>query len=269
MAQQNLNMCGIRTTLTYGNKTMKIQHNDTVVYLVLATLKHSQYILCQAYLEGLGYPNSMLILLDWYKYNIIVDNGTSLCSRAEIESILDNTLILQVRPIDNNSSTEDDNILANLTAIIPNMTNTSFIEYGIEAILVLYTAWNKSRHTGNNVNHELLSVNRPGLLGQLEFDTHGIRADSVVNLLQYREKNYVHVAIIDGDELQFLNNSGTLESESTILPGQNEIVVVPIAITIVFYILGGFGIIFTTVCLIFNILSRNTKLVLVVIYYTK
>ena len=52
-------------------------------------------------MEGLGYPNSMLILFDWYN-EVLVTNKTSSCSQSQLQSVLENTLIIQIKPIINN-----------------------------------------------------------------------------------------------------------------------------------------------------------------------
>jgi gamma-aminobutyric acid type B receptor len=257
-AKQTLTLCGIKTTLIYPNQTLPINRNNIVVYLMLAGLEQSRNIICQAYLEGLAFPNSMFIFLDWYSNNSLVNNGTSLCTELELETFINNALTLQIKPIDNND-TDNDTILENLRALIPNMPRTSFTEYSLEAMLALYTAWKSSKLTGDSIKDELLALDRAGLQGQLELDNNGVRPDSFMNLYQYRDNDYVHVAIIERDQLEFLNNSGMLESVSTVLAEQREIIILPIAITVIFYLIGAIGIIFTTVCLIFNIAYRNTK----------
>ena len=52
-------------------------------------------------MEGLSYPTSMFILFDWYN-DVLITNKTSSCTQSQLQSGLENTLTIQIKPITNN-----------------------------------------------------------------------------------------------------------------------------------------------------------------------
>jgi gamma-aminobutyric acid type B receptor len=128
-------------------------------------------------------------------------------------------------------------------------------------------------YLGCRIRHELLNTNFVGVSGEVTFNEEGARNISTVTLLQYRsagttgDVSEVEIAEYDignGDLVYHPEESNATVFPDGITPDgtpRNVTVSFYLGLAATYYTIAAVGIVFTFVCLIFNVKYRNTRVV--------
>lgn len=249
---------------------------DPRIYFLNTDPKTAVYFLCQAYQRDRYYPDYLWLTLGWYEMNWWTNqdllNGTT-CVMSDIATALNRSLAVNSIPIQNGNI--DGVPVFNTTNIIDEDDKYSTSSYAVDAVLSLALALNASGAPpgGNydNLVNALSNVQFYGASGFVSYDNNGDRDNIQVSLQQYTSESDGRVTL---SEIALINNNGLFRyipgfNDSSVFPDGippdgthikivNTILVGVSAFVVILFVT---GLIIAVICLFFNIIFRDRKIV--------
>ncbi|XP_019849131.1 PREDICTED: gamma-aminobutyric acid type B receptor subunit 2-like [Amphimedon queenslandica] len=235
-------------------------------------------VLCTAHRNNTYYPGYAWLIYDWYNEDWYLTDDSSGCMQREINEALDRAITIrqhkEIRP------SEMDGYAFAYDAMVSLMRGLnrtqSMIDEGINHNTSCPGGLPSSINETSNISNCVIRSNIiesafQGKSGDVSFTSDGIRKTIITYVSQYRENGgqlqVEPFATVNVSESLF--NYFSNESNSTVWPDGvppdgtpiYEFSSFSIILVIVMYLWSSVGIIFTVICLIFNIIFRNRKII--------
>lgn len=248
--------------LEYG-VDKRIFSSSNRIFILDAYSTKAWEVLCQAYNEKKHYPSYAWIIInnfindDWWN----LDDESINCTRHQIKSVLNYSIIIMSQPeqylsdYNNKNSTE---------------FNSKISMYAYDAVWSIAWAINSTINNHkwtNRLTETFRTLSFTGVSGMISWDNNNDREDTVITFNQLLYKDDIPqertIAVYQEENLTVFNETYSIWPLGIPSDGIPVIVIDPIhpavfGIAICFTIM---GLIWVTVCLIFNIVYRNTKII--------